>query len=103
MRKNRLPSRLAESLDRVTGDLAPATPLAAIQRVWSKAVGEITAASAHPVAERDGVVTVSCETAAWSQQLDLMQADLLAALSRELPSSVDPPRELRFVTGRTQA
>ena len=39
---------------------------------------------AAPVAERDGVLTVRCEAAVWSQELELMAADLLGRLNAAL-------------------
>lgn len=75
----------------------PATPLAAVQSVWDEAVGKAIAAAAHPVAERDGVVTVACTAATWAQELDLMGEELLARLSDELGEAA--PKRLRFLTG----
>jgi predicted nucleic acid-binding Zn ribbon protein len=61
-------------------ELAPRTPLALAQLHWPAAAGEQIATHAQPVSERGGVLTVACSTAAWAQELDLMQERLLAAL-----------------------
>jgi predicted nucleic acid-binding Zn ribbon protein len=74
---------------------APATPLAAVQAAWAGAVGERIAAEARPVAEKGGVVTVSCSSATWAQELDLLSAELLQKLSDALPEG-SGPRTLRF-------
>jgi predicted nucleic acid-binding Zn ribbon protein len=79
--------------------MAPQTPLAAVQTVWAEAVGAKVAERAQAVAERDGVVTVSCDSAAWAQELDLMHDEVLARLNSALGESAagDPAvRGLRF-------
>jgi predicted nucleic acid-binding Zn ribbon protein len=76
---------------------APQTGLAAVQTVWPQAVGDAIAAVAEPVSERDGVVTVSCESATWAQELSLMEAELLGRL-RELLGD-QAPEGLRCSAG----
>ena len=61
--------------------LAPLTLLADVQRVWPQAVGEVVAAQAEPTGERDGVLLVTCSSAVWAQELDLMAPDLVARLN----------------------
>ena len=73
---------------------APKTQLAGIQAAWTGAVGERIAAVAEPVSERDGELTVSCTDSVWAQELDLMQAQLLARLREQLGESA--PERLRF-------
>ena len=73
---------------------APRTPLARVQLVWSGVVGEGIAARTEPVAERAGTVTVSCESASWAQELDLMQEEILARLRERL--GAEAPAGLRF-------
>jgi predicted nucleic acid-binding Zn ribbon protein len=73
---------------------APRTPLAAAQAVWEETVGEQLARVAQPVSERDGELTVSCESAVWAQELDLMQARILDLLRDRLGDLA--PRSLRF-------
>jgi predicted nucleic acid-binding Zn ribbon protein len=61
--------------------LAPQTLLADVQRVWPAAVGELVAAQAEPTGERDGVLVVTCSSAVWAQELDLMGPDLVQRLN----------------------
>jgi predicted nucleic acid-binding Zn ribbon protein len=90
------PRPLATALDELTAALAPASALARVQEVWERAVGPAIAASAHPIAEREGVLTVACEAAVWAQELTLMQASVLGALNDAL--SAETVRELRCRT-----
>ena len=49
--RRRGPRPLAGALDRLTADLAPATPLAAVQRVWSSGrAGALRETAARPTA-----------------------------------------------------
>jgi predicted nucleic acid-binding Zn ribbon protein len=89
------PRPLAVAVDALRGDLEPATALAAVQRAWPRAVGDLIAAEARPVAERSGVVTVSCTSAVWAQELDLMGSELVERLNAELGMSA--VRSLRCV------
>lgn len=73
---------------------APKTPLAAAQAAWQEAVGERIAAFAQPVSERDGALVVECDDPVWAQELDLMQADLLARLQERLGARA--PKTIRF-------
>src|SRR4051812_28580692 len=66
--------------------LAPQTLLAEVQRVWAQAVGDLVAAQAEPTGERDGVLVVTCSSAVWAQELDLMAPDLVASLNALLDS-----------------
>jgi predicted nucleic acid-binding Zn ribbon protein len=91
------PRPLAAALEQLTGALAPASPLARVQEVRASAVGPAVAASAHPTAERDGVLTVTCAAAVWAQELDLMAAELIPRLNAAL--GADGVRELRCRTG----
>jgi predicted nucleic acid-binding Zn ribbon protein len=66
----------------VAGQLAPATPLAAVQRAWPGVVGAAAAREAEPVAERGGTVTVGCRSAVWAQELELMGPELVQRLNQ---------------------
>jgi predicted nucleic acid-binding Zn ribbon protein len=87
------PRRLAAPLEALTAELAPASTLARVQGVWERAVGPAIAASARPGAERDGVLTVICESAVWAQELDLRAGELVRSLNAEL--GAEALRELR--------
>ena len=94
MRRRRAPARAGGAIAALVDGLAPVTGLAALQRVWPQAVGESLAAQAHPTAERGGVVTVTCSSSVWAQELTLMAPELAERLNAALKS--DFVRELRF-------
>jgi predicted nucleic acid-binding Zn ribbon protein len=78
------PRALSTALEGVLRDVAPATLLARVQAVWSEVAGPRLAAAAAPVSEREGVVTVACESGIWAQELDLLAPDLLTGLESAL-------------------
>jgi predicted nucleic acid-binding Zn ribbon protein len=82
--RRRAPRPLASALERVTAELAPATLLADVQRAWPAAAGDAFAAHATPVAERDGVITVSCTSAVWAQELELLSERVVERLNDAL-------------------
>jgi predicted nucleic acid-binding Zn ribbon protein len=91
------PRAFSTALERVARDIAPATLLARVQGVWSEVAGPELAAAAAPVSERDGVVTVGCESGVWTQELELLAPDLLGRLEGALGGPA--VRRLRFVVG----
>ena len=91
------PRPLSEIVRELAFALAPASTLARAQEVWERAAGPAIAAAAQPTAERDGVLTVTCEAAVWAQELDLMASELIARLNAALAS--ESIRELRCRTG----
>jgi predicted nucleic acid-binding Zn ribbon protein len=94
------PRPLALALEGVVGHAEPATLLARAQGVWGEAAGNGLAAFAEPVWERDGVLTVVCESAVWAQELELLGPDLLTRLNAALEAAGDPRLgRLRFVVG----
>ena len=78
------PRPLSHAVAALADCLAPQTTLAEVQRVWVDAVGELVAAQAEPTAEREGVLTVTCASAVWAQELDLMAPDLVSRLNAAL-------------------
>jgi len=94
LRNRRVPRRAGGAVAALVEGLAPASGLAALQRIWPDAVGEVVAAQAHPSAERAGVVTVTCSSSVWAQELTLMGPDLAERLNAALRSEI--VRELRF-------
>ena len=90
------PRGLAPALERLTAGLAPASTLAAVQTVWERVAGPAVAASATPAAERDGVLTISCEASVWAQELELMSSELIPRLNEAL--GAETIRELRCRT-----
>ena len=75
---------VSAALEMVTARMAPATLLAEIQIVWADAAGEAFATAAQPTSERDGVVTVSCVSSVWAQELDLMSERVIAEVNERL-------------------
>ena len=76
---------------------APRTGLAAAQTVWAEVVGEAIAAVAEPVAEREGVLTIHCQSATWAQELSLMEGELLRRLNERLGER--SPSALKLLAG----
>jgi predicted nucleic acid-binding Zn ribbon protein len=95
--KRLAPRALSTALEHVARDVAPDTLLARVQAAWKGVAGERLAHAAAPVSERDGVVTVACESGVWAQELDLLAPDLLQGLEAALggPSVT----KFRFVVG----
>jgi predicted nucleic acid-binding Zn ribbon protein len=92
--RRRAPRPAAGAFEAALQQVAPKTPLAAVQAAWPGAVGGQLAAVAVPVSERDGTLTIECTDAVWAQELDLMQATLLERLRREVGEQA--PEALRF-------
>jgi predicted nucleic acid-binding Zn ribbon protein len=90
------PRPLSAALEGLTSTLAPATTLARVQEIWERITGPGIAAAARPTAERNGVLTVTCEAAVWAQELDLMAGELVPRLNSAL--GVEAVRELRCRT-----
>ena len=92
--KHRLaPRRAGGAVERLVRGLQPASLLAEVQRAWPSAVGAALAARATPTAARDGVVSVTCESAVWAHELTLMSGELIARLDAHLGAGT--VRELR--------
>lgn len=83
-RQRRAPRNAAGSIRELADRLAPATGLAQIQRHWQAAVGDAIAAQATPTGEAAGVLTVTCSSAVWAQEIDLMSVSLIASLNGAL-------------------
>jgi predicted nucleic acid-binding Zn ribbon protein len=95
--KRLAPRALSTALESVARDVAPATLLARIQAAWPEVAGERLARAAGPISERDGVVTVACESGVWAQELDLLGPDLLDRLEAALGAR--SATKFRFVVG----
>jgi predicted nucleic acid-binding Zn ribbon protein len=78
------PRPMSAVLEDITTTLAPATALSRIQQVWERAAGPMVSAAARPTAEREGVLTVTCSDAVWSQELDLIGAEVIERLNQAL-------------------
>jgi predicted nucleic acid-binding Zn ribbon protein len=98
--RRRAPRPLSAALEEVVRAVAPATPLAHVQALWPEIAGPTLAAAATPVAEREGVVTVACESAVWAAELELLAPDLVARLGPRMEAErTGPITRLRFVVG----
>ena len=89
----RTPRSASHAVRELTDRLAPATSLALVQRAWPGAAGEVLAAQASPTGEAQGVVTVTCASAVWAQELDLMAPAVIERLNAAL--GTDLVRALR--------
>ncbi len=92
------PRPLAAALAGALEGAEPATALARAQAVWADVAGPGLAPFARPAAERDGVLTLVCESGVWAQELELLGPDLLARL-REATGAGAGIDRLRFVVG----
>ena len=95
------PRPLGRALEAAIGGARPAGLLATVQSAWPEVVGAALAGAATPTSERDGTVTVTCESGVWAQELELLGGDLIARLNERLAASGDPAQvgRLRFVVG----
>jgi predicted nucleic acid-binding Zn ribbon protein len=91
------PRPIGRALEKALPAARPAGLLAEVQSAWPAVAGSALAASAAPVSERAGTVTVECESAVWAQELELLGADL----ARRLDEAVSGGRveRLRFIVG----
>jgi predicted nucleic acid-binding Zn ribbon protein len=94
MSPRRAPRQASAAIRAARDRAAPRTGLAAVQAAWTEAVGERLAAVAIPVSERSGTLTIECADAVWTQELDLMQGQLLERLRSQLGDRA--PEGLRF-------
>jgi predicted nucleic acid-binding Zn ribbon protein len=99
--RRRAPRALSFALARVTAGLEPATALGRVQGCWVEAVGDVVGKETQPVSERDGVVTVACRSAVWSQELELLGPELVAKVNAALGD--DSVSQLRFKAGDHRA
>jgi predicted nucleic acid-binding Zn ribbon protein len=95
--RSRAPRPLAHALGELTDSLAPRTVLGRVQTVWERATGPAIASVARPAAEREGVLSVICESSVWAQELDLLSPELIAAVNSALGE--DAIVKLRCRTG----
>ena len=84
--RTRAPRGLARALEYLASELAPVSVLGRVQTVWARAMGPTIAAIASPVAEREGVLTVRCESSVWAHELEMLACELIGSLNSELGS-----------------
>jgi predicted nucleic acid-binding Zn ribbon protein len=95
------PRPLSAALAGAVGDVRPAGLLALVQSAWSEVAGTALAAAASPTSEREGTVTLTCESGVWAHELELLAPDLTARLNEQLERAAEPAKveRLRFVVG----
>lgn len=86
MKRSRGPRPAGDAVRALADRLAPRSTLGDVQRVWDEAVGESLAAVAQPTAEAGGTLTVTCESAVWAHEIELMADALLEPLNQALGS-----------------
>ena len=96
------PRPLSVALGETMAQAAPHTLLARVQTAWPGVAGEAIATDAAAVSERSGTVTFECGSAAWAQELTLLEPDLRTRLNAALGGGAEEPvKTLRFrVAGR---
>lgn len=88
------PKSIGESLRDFRAEVAPATPMAGVQAIWDRVVGERISAVTEVVGEQEGIVTVECSSSVWAQELEMMAPRILSRLGEEMGDSA--PEKLRF-------
>jgi predicted nucleic acid-binding Zn ribbon protein len=95
--KRLAPRPIAKALERALPDARPPGLLSEVQSVWPAVAGTASAEAATPVSERNGTVTVACESAVWAQELELLGADLTSRLNEAVTGG--RVERLRFIVG----
>jgi len=95
------PRPLASALTAAIGEARPTGLLASVQSAWGLVAGGAVAAAAAPASERDGTVTIGCESGVWAHELELLAPDLTRRLNERLEAAGETGRveRLRFVVG----
>jgi predicted nucleic acid-binding Zn ribbon protein len=75
---------MSNTFSEIVADLQPPTTLAAIQRSWKQIVGGRISEIATPVSERAGTLTISCTSAGWAQELDLLSGQIIPSINQQL-------------------
>jgi predicted nucleic acid-binding Zn ribbon protein len=91
------PRPIGLALERALPAARPPGLLPEVQAAWPEVAGDALADAAGPVSEREGVVTVACESAVWAQELELLGGSLCERLNERLTR--DAVARLRFVVG----
>ena len=85
----REPKGLGDVMEAFTASRGWESPLARAELVgsWAEIVGADTAAHSAPIAVEDGVLTVTCDSTAWAQQLRLMRGTILERVTERFPAA----------------
>lgn len=91
------PERVSGAVGKFVDQVAPETPEADVQTVWREAVGGSVADVTRVSGERDGVVTVDCESAVWAEELGLMEGRIREGLNAALEArGGEPVQKISF-------
>jgi len=85
---------IGAALDRALDPVAPKTTLAELQRAWPAVVGPGIEAVTTVSEEREGTVTIECESTVWANELEMMGPQLLEKLRPLMGDRT--PEKLRF-------
>ncbi|MBK5232137.1 MAG: DUF721 domain-containing protein [Thermoleophilia bacterium] len=88
------PKPIGATLGRALDPVAPMTPLAELQRIWPSVVGPGIAAVTKVSKERDGTVTIECESTVWAAELEMMGPQFREKLRPLMGDQT--PEKLRF-------
>lgn len=80
----RQPRPASQAVQQFVAGLRPATSLDEIQVIWAAAAGDEVAAQATPTGAAGGVLTVTCTSAVWAQELDLLAPGIVARVNAAL-------------------
>lgn len=103
MRRRPEPRALGGAIEALADRLAPVSALAEVQRHWAAAVGVAVAREAEPTACADGVVTVTCRSSVWAQELELMGPELVGRLNAAAGCELVARLRCRAAPSRTWA
>ncbi len=92
--RSRSPKLIGDTLGRALDPVAPMTPLAELQRIWPSVVGPGIAEVTTVSKERDGTVTIECESTVWAHELEMMGPQLREKLRPLMGDRT--PENLRF-------
>lgn len=84
--RRRAPQQLRAGVEAALAAVTPDTTLAEVQRLWPVTVGEWVADAARPVAEHNGMLRVTCDSAVWANELELLAPEILKRLNECLSS-----------------
>jgi predicted nucleic acid-binding Zn ribbon protein len=82
--RRRAPRPIGAALADVLPAARPEGLLAELQGAWAEVAGATLGERAAPISERDGMVTVVCESAVWAQELELLATALRDGLNARL-------------------
>lgn len=95
------PGRDPHGIDDVLDDLvreagwSPQLAREDLMRQWEEVAGAETAAHAQPVGLSDGVLTVRCDSTAWTKQLSMLRPQILTRIVSAHPEA--GVESLRFI------